>query len=277
MTDIIARQHVAGIHSKQPWFVLSASQFYTHQTPKHPYISHFYSFTMDCEAGETIAIPDGCVDLLFDCDNENPASLVCGTTLQAREVRFNPHHSYFGVRFIPGIVPDFLNVIAAELIEQQSSLTDVVCDSNYICEQVVKADSFMARVNLINSFLEQKQARIPSRLTSQLVAKICAEKGNIQVQDLERYSGYTTRTLQRQFQQDIGLTPKTFIRAIRCQSAVYSINHLDNVTFTDLASGLGFSDQAHFLREFKKLVHATPMQYQHKVQQNQYLDHLTTW
>lgn len=274
MAEFVTREHVAGIHSKQPWFVLSAEQFFAHKPLNNPYVSHFYSFKIGNELGKTIAIPDGCIDLLFDCDGDSPIGLVCGTTLQAREVTFTPHHHYFGVRFIPGMVPDFLNVSAPELIEHQSRFVDVVSDSQFICEQVIRAHSFLERVELINGFLALKQLHSPSRLTSQIVAKICQEKGNIQVQDLERYSGYTRRTLERQFQQDIGLTPKTFIRAIRCQSAVYSINHLDTLTFSDLASGLGFSDQAHFLREFKKLVHVTPLVYQQQVRQNTYLEHL---
>ncbi|WP_411020101.1 helix-turn-helix domain-containing protein, partial [Salmonella sp. ZJJH21_0028] len=91
-----------------------------------------------------------------------------------------------------------------------------------------------------------KSARRPAPLTTQIVAKICQHKGNIQIQDLERYSGFSARTLQRQFRSDLGLTPKGFSRAIRCQSAIYDIHHRENIIFSDLACDLGFSDQSHF-------------------------------
>lgn len=38
----------------------------------------------------------------------------------------------------------------------------------------------------------------------------------------------------------------------------------------DLAFDLGFSDQSHFLREFKQLVSTTPQHYQRTLTQNVY-------
>jgi len=68
------------------------------------------------------------------------------------------------------------------------------------------------------------------------------------------------------------MSPKTYSRIIRCQSAVYQINHGEKVTFSDLAYDLGFTDQPHFLREFKRLVKATPLNYQHRVKDASYLN-----
>ncbi|MDO6749810.1 helix-turn-helix transcriptional regulator, partial [Gilvimarinus sp. 1_MG-2023] len=82
---------------------------------------------------------------------------------------------------------------------------------------------------------------------------------SIHINDLEALTGYTTRSLQRQFRADMGMSPKAFSQIIRCQSAVYDINHSDQVAFSDLASDLGFSDQSHFSREFKKQVNTTPL------------------
>ncbi|WP_236037331.1 helix-turn-helix domain-containing protein [Marinomonas vulgaris] len=46
------------------------------------------------------------------------------------------------------------------------------------------------------------------------------------------------------------------------------------VAFSDLACDLGFSDQSHFLREFKKLVSVTPLDYLHQVKQETYVSRL---
>ncbi|RQW64374.1 helix-turn-helix domain-containing protein [Vibrio viridaestus] len=265
---------VAGIHSKQPWFVMSAQQFFTHLKTDNPSVSHYYSFKSGPKSDPTIAVPDGCIDLLFDCDAESPSAMVCGTTLEARSVQFNYNRRYFGVRFNPGTFPDFLDTTASEVIDKQCDLRNVLKGADQLVEQIAATQSFEEQVLTVKLFLQKKQARRPSNLTAQIVAKICEHKGNIQIQDLERYSGYTARTLQRQFKNDIGLTPKGFSRAIRCQSAIYDINHGNGVTFTDLAFDLGFSDQSHFLREFKKLVSATPLEYQNRVKQREYLDRI---
>ncbi len=274
MTDASTVQKIAGIHSKQPWFVLHAEHFFTHLTTENPLISHYYSFQSGKNDTPAIAIPDGCIDLLFDCDSNSPVAQVCGTTLAAREIQFDQNHRYFGIRFIPGSFPDFIDTTASEVIDKQCNLIDVVKNADLLIEQVVSADNFSDQVSAVNNFLKQKMARKPSKLTTQIVAKICQYKGNIQVQELEQYSGYTARTLERQFKADIGLTPKGFSRAIRCQSAIYDINHRNNVAFSDLACDLGFSDQSHFLREFKKLVSATPLEYQNRVKQSTYLERI---
>jgi AraC-like DNA-binding protein len=46
------------------------------------------------------------------------------------------------------------------------------------------------------------------------------------------------------------------------------------VAFSDLASDLGFSDQSHFSREFKKQVNATPLDYLKRVKHGNYLERI---
>lgn len=262
---------ISEIHSKQPFFVLSSEQFITHLAPEISEVSHFYSFKAGSTLEPTIAIPDGCIDIVFDCDAHSPTGQVCGTRLEAGSVMFEPGHQYFGVRFVPGVLPDFLTISAQELIEREHDLNDVTIGSECLIEQVMSSANFSQKVDAFSQFLKKKKRRKTSELTNQLIAKIRQHKGNIQVQDLERFSGYTTRTLQRMFKNDIGLTPKGFSRAIRCQSAVYDINHRNDIAFSDLAIDLGFSDQSHFLREFKKLVNVTPQEYQNRVKAKTYL------
>lgn len=266
--------NISGIHSKQPFFVLSSEQFLTHLAPDIPEVSHFYSFKAGRAKESTIAIPDGCIDIVFDCDSESPIGQVCGTRLAAGEVSFNPGHKYFGIRFAPGVLPDFLTISAQDLIEHELNLNDVTTGAEYLLEQVINSENFSQKVDALSQFLKKKHRRKTSELTNQVITKICQHKGNIQVQDLERFSGYSTRTLQRTFKNDVGLTLKGFSRAIRCQSAVYDINHSDVLAFSDLAFDLGFSDQSHFLREFKKLVNVTPLEYQNRVKKKAYLERI---
>ncbi|SBT15007.1 AraC family transcriptional regulator [Vibrio celticus] len=266
--------NISGIHSKQPFFVLSSEQFLTHLAPDIPEVSHFYSFKAGRSQESTIAIPDGCIDIVFDCNSASPVGQVCGTRLEAGAVSFDPGHQYFGVRFVPGVFPDFLAISAKELIEHELDLHDVIAGSDRLLEQVIYSENFSQKVDVVSQFLKKKQRRKTSELTNQVIAKIRQHKGNIQIQDLERFSGYTSRTLQRTFKNDIGLTPKGFSRAIRCQSAVYDINHREDLTFSDLAIDLGFSDQSHFLREFKKLVNFTPQEYHNKVKEKTYRERI---
>jgi len=266
--------HLADIRSKQPWLVLNSAEKFSLSGSGNQAISHYYSFEPKKSVEQTFAIPDGCVDILFDCDDSHPSAEVFGTPMEAITIELNKGHRYFGVRFVPGVMPDFLNVSAGELVGQHYNLLDIVPKVNQMVEEVVSSSEFSEQAALFGRFFYNKEVRKPSNLTSQILSSICESHGTIRINELEELTGYTCRTLQRQFRADMGLSPKAFCRIIRCQSAVYGINHSEAVTFSDLAFDLGFSDQSHFLREFKKLVHATPLDYLTRVKHQTYLERI---
>lgn len=253
------------LRPEQPWFVMSAAQQYSLIPSDNPVISHFYRFTVDHDASMTYAVPDGCIDILFDCDPDNPAARVCGTTLEARAADMNCDHPYFGVRFAPGVIPDFLDISAEELTNHEINLFDVVPKGRLAFERIVQAQDLSQQMAIFNQYFTPGITRQPSTLTAQALGMICQQNGNLRIEELEALTGYTCRTIQRQFRQDTGLSPKAFCRAIRCQSALNSIHHADGLSFSDMALDLGFSDQSHFLREFKKLVNTTPLDYQRRI------------
>lgn len=252
------------LQPQQPWFVLSAATHYSLMASSHPAISHFYSFEVAESANLTLAVPDGCVDIVFDCDAARPVARVCGTTLEARSAALNRNHRYFGVRFAPGVTPDFLDVMAEELTDREFNFFDVVPDARQACEQILRTPLFSQQISLFNTHFTPRLVRKTSRATATIIHTILQQKGNIRVEQLEALTGYTCRTIQRQFRQDTGMSPKAFGRIIRCQAALHSLHQQGNVSFSDLALDLGFSDQSHFLREFKKLISTTPLDYQRR-------------
>lgn len=51
---------------KQPYFVMATTQYYKSLVMKYG-ISHFYNFIVDEKSeNHLLAIPDGCVDILFE-------------------------------------------------------------------------------------------------------------------------------------------------------------------------------------------------------------------
>ncbi|SBS33175.1 HTH-type transcriptional activator RhaS [Marinomonas spartinae] len=268
---MIENYSISKIKSKQPWFVLCAAEEYSVKVSDIPYVSHFYSFE-SASSEVTNAIPDGCIDILFDCDSSKPKAMVCGTTLGAESVDFTYKHRYFGVRFSATSTPNFLNLPAAELVNQRPDFKDISLKINDLFEQVASQESFSNQVLLFSKFLIKHGIRNHSSLSKQVIQYIFVNKGNVQIKELEEITGYTCRTIQRQFLLDIGMTPKTFCRIVRVQSALYEINLNTHTKPSDLAHRLGFSDQAHFTREFKSLTNTTPNHYVNRIEESMYLD-----
>ncbi|MBT2297458.1 AraC family transcriptional regulator [Pseudomonas fluorescens] len=264
------RHHTA---YEQPWFVLNSSR-YSVMPSEHPAISHFYAFDVALSS-DILAVPDGCVDIVFDCDATRPTARICGTPLAAQAVVLHQGHHYFGVRFSPGIIPGFINVLAEELTEQELDLLEVSGFAQRIFERIVQTPLLAEQMRLFNDHLAPRLMGKTSQLTSMVIQQALRHRGDIRIQHLEDLSGYTSRTLHRQFSQDTGLSPKTFCRIIRCQAALETLNTHQDVSFSELALDLGFSDQSHFLRDFKKLVSTTPYDYQRKIVQNAYADRIS--
>lgn len=61
------------------------------------------------------------------------------------------------------------------------------------------------------------------------------------------------------FQDSLGLSPKEFNNIIRIQAALEELK--TNGSLTSLAYQLGFADQAHFTRTFKRFTGLTPKGY----------------
>lgn len=262
------------IHAKQPWFVLGAAAHYNLVASEDPSISHFYSFEADQTHGLTLAIPDGCVDIVFDCDQTNPHAKVCGTTLEARSAHLTHRHRYFGIRFALGVTPAFLNINADALVDKEISLHELLPDAPALLEYIVNQPSLSEQASLFQRFYRSKGTHKASPLIAHAMQLICQSKGNIQVRELESCTGYTRRTLLRRFKSDVGMSPKAFSRIVRCQFAIRDLSYHNRVVFSDLACDLGFSDQAHFQREFKKLVSTTPQDYQCRIRQGSYLERI---
>ncbi|MFC3480833.1 helix-turn-helix domain-containing protein [Kocuria carniphila] len=63
----------------------------------------------------------------------------------------------------------------------------------------------------------------------------------------------------------IGLTPHALIRRRRLQEAAEHIRVDPAVSLSPVAAAHGFSDQAHFAREFQRFLGQTPREYQTQV------------
>jgi AraC-like DNA-binding protein len=80
------------------------------------------------------------------------------------------------------------------------------------------------------------------------------------VEDLVARWEMPTRTLQRLFARYVGVTPKWVIRRYRLHEAAERLA-VPGVSQSQLAAELGYSDQAHFIRDFRAVVGMSPAAY----------------
>ncbi len=78
---------------------------------------------------------------------------------------------------------------------------------------------------------------------------------------LVRSSGLSHRHFNALFLNAVGLTPKRYARVQRMQQAVQRIKLAPHVQGTQIALEAGYSDQAHWCREFRTICGMTPGEY----------------
>lgn len=97
-------------------------------------------------------------------------------------------------------------------------------------------------------------------LLNEIVDEILSDRSILRVDDLVRRSGMGKRHLQKLFREYVGVTPKWVIQRYRLHEAAQCLDD-GSVGLAELASELGYADQAHFARDFKAMVGRSPAAY----------------
>ena len=100
-----------------------------------------------------------------------------------------------------------------------------------------------------------------ARLANSLAEVAGSDSSVVSVGDLAAALNVSTRTVHRLAEQYIGLTPHALIRRRRLQEAAEHIRSEPGVSLSTVAAAHGFSDQAHFIREFQRFLGQTPREY----------------
>jgi AraC-like DNA-binding protein len=96
---------------------------------------------------------------------------------------------------------------------------------------------------------------------SEIVYAVAKDSGILKVQDLVALYLLNTRTLQRLFAKYVGVSPKWVIQRYRLHEAAERLVGPTPISQSTLALSLGYSDQAHFIRDFKAIVGMSPAAY----------------
>ena len=88
-----------------------------------------------------------------------------------------------------------------------------------------------------------------------------ATEGRFSLPELAAHCYLSPSQLERHFKYHTGVTPKTFARAIRLDAILAALVKSPARQMTHLAQRFGYTDQAHFIHEFKSFVGCTPHEF----------------
>lgn len=121
-----------------------------------------------------------------------------------------------------------------------------------LCKEIEKAFSSK------NVSSKKKKTGISTDIIEDIMERVCERDGNLIIAKMASDMGYSQKYLDRIFRARIGISIKKYAENIRMRKAVQMLerSETDNIFME-----LGFYDQAHFIKTFKRYTGQTPRQY----------------
>ncbi|HKE93251.1 MAG TPA: helix-turn-helix domain-containing protein [Povalibacter sp.] len=169
-----------------------------------------------------------------------------------------------GVKFRPGGFHPFFRKPIATLADTSLPLADVFGDASGDLEETVLAqEDDAAMIDAVSCFLLERRPIADPRVdeVSHIVASIVHDRSITSVDHLVQRHALDKRALQRLFAKYVGVSPKWVINRYRLHDALERLAQGVPVDWASVALDLGYFDQAHFIRDFRRLVGRTPLEY----------------
>ncbi|WP_421871134.1 AraC family transcriptional regulator [Marinoscillum sp.] len=218
-------------------------------------------------------IPDGCVEMTFNfadgikryvSDAEyvvHPCAMVMGQRTKSYFIEPLGDVDSFAICFYPYGFANFVNTPLADLVDLEIPIENLfeADPSNELIHQMVHAADTQERIKIIEAFLLSilhERTTIDSIVKS-TVDSLIATKGSAAISTILKEDLSKRRKLERQFKNQIGISPKQLGRVIRLQTAL-NMMLKDAEKLTNVAYESDYFDQAHFIRDFKEFTGVTP-------------------
>lgn len=231
------------------------------------------------------SLPDGYIELTFQLkkpwrwgyNNEQPThksktKLVAQFT-QNLDLILPEHSKNFYIKLYPWAFYDLFHIPVSEFTNQHLSLDDVFQkETSDLHEQMLACPTLSAIKKIVEPWLTKRlinaQKNAPEAVyLSQL---ICQKNGIVQVKDLLNDYSRSQRWLQKEFLALTGLTPKYFARIQRNFNTTLLLKK--GIPLMDITHQMGYTDQAHFIRDFKHFSGHAPRAYLQSIQPDKYFN-----
>jgi AraC-like DNA-binding protein len=231
--------------------------------PPAPLASHLLCLWTQSVAGSGSpyahrVLPDGCVDIVFI--NDEPP-VVVGPYTECFIARLPPGAAVVGARFHPGRAVGLLGHPASDFLNQSVPLEAVWSDA--ACSEFARVSgegAVCGRLRALAGALGSRMSRAV-RLDPAVNAAIdwLAAHPQGRVEQLSRWTGISSRQLQRRFSAAVGYGPKTFQEVLRFQGLLsLAAQPGGQFGLAHLSVDAGYADQAHMTREVHRFSDTRP-------------------
>jgi AraC-like DNA-binding protein len=214
-------------------------------------------------------IPDGYAEIVFYFGNPcsiagkaMPSPFLMGLLNQPVLLMTQGRLQVLGIRCYPWTVFDLLGLPPGK--DGPRVFEHSVAQLQHSLQTCVESGRIDAAVALVETYFLNARERAVDHTLSKAGAAMLEANGALPVSQVADAAHATVRTLERKFKQSSGYTVKDVSGLMRFEQARNRLWHAPDLSLAALAQSLGYTDQSHLSREFKRYSGMTPAAFAQK-------------
>ncbi|MBB3131189.1 AraC-like DNA-binding protein [Paenibacillus rhizosphaerae] len=193
---------------------------------------------------------------------EQGSSYVCGIESRKAAYTLLGKGIIAGILYRPGAFYGYISEPMSELVDRKVDISRFFpFDAEAAEKEIFASNSLEERVaymeGLLSSYIPEPDDKVDEM--NRIVRAIMVDRSMTSVDLLVDRFNTSKRTLQRVFKEYLGVSPKWVIQRYRMHEASEAIEN--GADIATVALELGYFDQAHFSKDFKAIVGASPHAY----------------
>lgn len=164
----------------------------------------------------------------------------------------------------PNALHLFFGIPQKELVNKFLRLEDIwSTEANRLYEQVINVPDPADQISIMEKFLCGRilsRQRYQSESIAHATLLISQSRGNISIKKVASSIGISKRSLERQFLQMVGISPKSYCKIKQFNDAFRQLALTDN-NIIDIAYEAGYYDQPHFINHFRQVCGMCPSKF----------------
>lgn len=171
----------------------------------------------------------------------------------------------FGVKFHPWVVNDIWKIDMHYLTDSCLDLCQLdLPKMKELQEEVVLSNNVQEKIKVIEKYLSSYTNYTNKNSLRHIFPSIEIEADYLKTVDF----GITKRRLEQRFKNEIGISPKHFLRTLRINAVIEKMKIKDSQTLTHLALENNYYDQSHFIKDFKQFTGLSPTHFLKSINPN---------
>ncbi len=217
----------------------------------------------------TEMLGDPCAHIVFERGPSGLSSRLVGVWTRLWQRRLEDRGNIRAVKIRAGALRAVVDAPAVQFANRITPLTELF-DGIEALERAVldppdDGDGFAAVEAWLRDRPRNPDHAGPMRSATALVEQIVSTPELTTAQQLADDHRRSLRAIQRLFREYVGASPKWVIRRNRLQEVAVRIEKGEVPTLATLAAELGYADQAHLARDFKRVVGRSPSEFSQTV------------